>query len=236
MSQATLSNDPGATAAEPNEPKQFGYKPVPVIASVSAFFGIASVWAVLWEPAVLVTLIGIVLGGLSVWKIRKADGELGGRLWANIGLFGSLIFFFAGVTSHAYAYYTEVPEGYMRVSFPRDISARQFVIVNGVRELHPEVEKLEGKKIFLKGWMYNTQKQTGLTGFTLLKDNGKCCFGGSPKPYDMILIKMADGKTVNRIDGLVSVAGVLRCDPSAPPGSAVYTIEATYVDQARTIH
>lgn len=217
-----------------SEPPEFTYKPVPVVAAVAGFFGIASVFALLSEIAVLLTLVGMVVGGVAVWKIRGSRGELGGRLWANIGLFGSAIFFVTGVANHVYAYATEVPEGYVRVSFPRDISARQFVVTNGVRKLHPDVAPLKDQKIFIKGFMYNTQKQTGLSGFVLLKDNGQCCFGGNPKPFDMMEVRLQNGKTVDRIDGLVSVAGVLRCDPSSP--GAVYVLEATYVESARTVH
>lgn len=234
MSQATISDDPGASsaAAQTGQSQEFSYKPVPVIAPVAAFFGFASLFALVSEFAVLITLIGIVVGATAVWTIRRSHGELGGRMWAYIGLFGSLILFVTGLTKHVYAYATEVPDGYHRVSFSRDISAKQFVAANGRRQLHPDVAPLKDQKIFIKGYMYNTQKQTGLTGFTLLKDNGQCCFGGNPKPYDMIVVDMQNGKTVDKIDGLVSVAGVLRCNPQSP--GAVYRLEAVYVAPART--
>jgi len=241
MSQATVPNQVESPAPEvspvvspPVEPQSFDYRPVSMFAVISAFFGLISIAALISEIAVLLCLFGMIFGGLGLWKIRRAEGAVSGRMWAMIGLFASVIFFVAGVTRHVYAYVTEVPEGYTRVHFSRDISRKQFVINNGVRELHPDVKPLDGEKIFIKGFMYNTQKQKGLEDFVLLKDNGKCCFGGNPKPYDMMVVKMPKGTTVDKMDGLVSVAGTLKCYPQSE--NAVYVLNATYVERARTPH
>ena len=221
-------------APQPNERSEFDYKPVPAIAPVAAVIGLLSSMALYAEIVVLLAFAGIIVGGIAVWKIRKAKGTLGGKTWARIGLAASAFFFVTGIASHTYAYMTEVPEGHIRVDFTHDISRKQFKYVHGVRELHPDVEPLDGKKIFIKGFMWYTKKQTGLTDFVLLKDNGKCCFGGAPKPYDMMVVKMQNGKTVDKLDGLVSVAGTLKCYPQSP--DAVYILEATYVAHARTSH
>ncbi|GAB4136550.1 MAG: DUF4190 domain-containing protein [Planctomycetaceae bacterium] len=215
----------------------FDYKPVPVFVPVTVFLGVSSAIALLAEFGLAICLVGIVTGIMALRKIRNSNGEYGGARLAKLGLTACVFFLIAGTTTHIYAYVTEVPEGHYRVNFPKDISEKQFRIVNGQRTLHPDVARYENQKIFIKGYMYNTRKQTGLADFILLKDNGKCCFGGNPKPYDMMHVKMQNGLTVDKLDGLVAVAGVLRCYPSVKDGEgAVYVIEATQAGRARTAH
>jgi hypothetical protein len=229
-----VETSPAPSGATPLDVKDFDYKPVPAYAPVAGIIGIISATALYAEIMVLMALAGLFVGGFALCRIRNANGTLGGKTWARVGLISSAFFFVTGVATHAYAYATEVPEGHIRVNFSRDISAKQFVYVNGVRELHADVAPLDGQKVFIKGFMWNTQKQTGLEDFVFLKDNGACCFGGAPKPYDMMIVKMQNGKTVDKIDGLVSVAGTLKCYPQS--SSAVYILEATYVARARTSH
>ena len=82
--------------------------------------------------------------------------------------------------------------------------------------------------------MWLTQEDRGLEKFVFLKDNGECCFGGEPKPYDMMQVELQDDKTVDGHTGMVSVAGVLRANVAAGEGKAVYTLEAELVEPSRT--
>ena len=95
----------------------------------------------------------------------------------------------------------------------------------------PEVAALDGKPIFIKGYMYPTGRQTGITEFVLVKDTGQCCFGGQPKLTDMIVVKFDDGKMVNhREQVLVGVAGIFRANAVVQSGvlTGIYQIEATH--------
>lgn len=212
----------------------FDYKPVPILAPVALFFGITSLLSLLTVIGLVVCVVGIVIGGLALWSIKRGDGAYRGHAIAMTGLALSAFFLVAGSASHIYAYNTEVPDGHYRVNFSRDISDKQFVNTNGRQNLHPDVAPYEGQLIFIKGYMYNTRTTKGLSGFTLLKDNGKCCFGGNPKSYDMMEIRLQDGLTVDKIDGLVSVAGRLVCKPISVEGAVVYIVEATQCERART--
>lgn len=232
MSQATLlTNAESAEQPSAVPPDEFGYKPVPVIAPVACFLGLICIVALFTELALPFCIFAMVLAFLAMRKIRRSEGELGGMVWAKIGLVSAAVFFVVSTASVVYAYTHEVPEGYTRVDFTRDISARQFVNEHGKRRLHPEVAKLDGQKIFIKGYMWKTKRQVGLDDFVFLKDNGKCCFGGNPKPYDMMIVKMKKG-TTDAMGGLISVAGTLRCNPDSK--GAVYTLEAVLVEPART--
>ena len=92
----------------------------------------------------------------------------------------------------SYDYKHEVPEGYLRVHFPKEVAEKQFVFFGGRRKLHPDVAPLVGKKVYLKGFMYATQATEGLRQFILLKDNGECCFGGKPKSHDYIIVTLPE--------------------------------------------
>lgn len=247
MSQAVLSGE--TERAEPVVqpvardviPDAFDYKPVPMIAPVACFFGLASGLGLLSEFALPLCVFAFVLSLFAFRKIRRSEGEYGGKKWAGIGLAASAIFFVAGTARVTHAYATEVPAGYARVHFVKDISDKKFVEKAGVFGLHPDVKKLEGKKIYIKGFMYKTKQPKGLSEFVFLKDNGKCCFGGQPQSFHKMIVKMQNGKLVDSITGLVAVAGVLRCHPDnihrAADGNIYgdcYVLEAYLVEPART--
>ena len=56
------------------------------------------------------------------------------------------------------------------------------------------LNELDGKRIRIRGFMYPTFEATGLTEFTMARDNGICCFVRQPKIYDIIGIALADGE------------------------------------------
>jgi hypothetical protein len=75
---------------------------------------------------------------------------------------------------------------------------------------------LSGQRIRIRGFMYPTFEATGLTVFTMARDNGICCFVRQPKIYDIIGITLADGETTDYIEGKpFDVEGVFRIDPEA---------------------
>lgn len=218
-------------------PKEFNYRPVPVLAPVSLFLGICSFLSVLTLLGVGIAMFGTVLGAVCLWRIRQSAGELSGKSLALIGFLLSLLFLVSGSSLHAYTIATEVPEGFRRVNFYHDVSKKGFVYATGVSDFHPDVKALDDEKIFIKGYMYPTRQTQNLTSFLLVKDNEKCCFGGQPSLTDMILVEMQDGKTVDFSPGLVSVAGIFHTQRAAEgPAdlSPVYAINGIFCEPART--
>ncbi|MCH2202363.1 MAG: DUF3299 domain-containing protein [Fuerstiella sp.] len=213
----------------------FSYTPISPWGSVATVLGICGLTAFLGLFGIFIAGAAVIVSIAAILRIRGAHGMVRGMLMAALGLVLSLASVSGGIASQIYHYNHEVPEGYKRVNFPEEISARQFrYFENGQRRLHPEVAKLVGQKVFLKGFIWLTQSQKDLEEFVFLKDNGECCFGGEPKPYDMMHVKMQDGKTVDGHNGLVSVAGILRANVAAASGEAVYTVEAQMVEPSRT--
>jgi hypothetical protein len=148
-----------------------------------------------------------------------------------MGVVLSATMLLAGSSYHAYAYVTELPEGYERVSFPEMSTHAPTFTDDGHIQIAPEVARLDGKPIYIKGYMYPTRQRTDISEFVLVKDTGQCCFGGQPKLCDMIIVKFADGMTVNyREQQLVGVGGIFRPNTVARAEglTAVYVLEGTH--------
>ena len=78
------------------------------------------------------------------------------------------------------------------------------------------LKSLDGKPIRIRGFMFPTFEMTGLTSFTMARDNGICCFVRQPKIYDIIGVKLGDGITTNSIEGRpFDVEGIFRIEPEA---------------------
>jgi len=232
MSQIiTESAEPVESRETPYDPAdEFAYRPVPPLAPISLFLGICALSGFIGVPCLAVGFVGIVLGVIALWQIRRSDGFLGGKGIACLGAGLSTVMFLGGSAYHAYDYVTELPEGYQRVSF-LDLAKHEPKFVEGRPEVGPEVAELDGKPIFIKGYMYPTGRQTGISEFVLVKDTGQCCFGGQPKLTDMIVVKFEEGMTVNhREQQLVGVAGIFRASSMVHSGvlTAIYQIEGTH--------
>ena len=181
-----------------------------------------------------IAFVGVILGIAAIVRIRGTAGTVKGTGFAICGLVLSVLCLSLGSVKLAHAYENECPEGFQRVNFPRDISEHQFVYYGNRRRLSPMVAPLIGQKLFLKGFMWQTQQSDGLTEFVFLKDNGDCCFGGSPQPFDMMVVKMVEGTTRSYEGRMVSVAGILNANVNAEEGEPVYTVDATLVEEAQT--
>ena len=96
------------------------------------------------------------------------------------------------------------------------------------------LQNLDGKHIRIRGFMYPTFKATGLTKFTLARDNGICCFVRQPKVYDVIAIRLAKGETTNYIDNKpFDVEGTFRIVPEADDTEL---FQLYRIDEARVLN
>lgn len=131
--------------------------------------------------------------GFSGWRtVRRYPNEYTGLRLAKTGLIGGLVLCLAGTAAAAITYTTEVPEGYSRVGFwelQPDPDEPELPI-------SPKALEISGKPIFIKGYMHPGVSSMGkVDHFILVPDMGTCCFGGQPKPTDMIEIYIPDGKS-----------------------------------------
>lgn len=212
----------------------FDYTPVSPWGPVALALGVAGLTAFLSVFGIGLSVIGVLVGIAAVVRIRGEQGAVKGQGFAVMGLVLSVCCCGLGTAKMVHLYNTEVPEGYRRVNFPVEISDKEFVYYGGARRLHPDVAPLIGTQVYLKGFMWETKSLTGLTEFVFLKDNGECCFGGSPQPYDMMVVYLDPDNPTDAYTGMVAVAGTLRANVSAGEGEPVYTVEAKIVKEAPT--
>ena len=166
------------------------YVPVSPWAPISLCMGLLGLTGFIGYFGLYVAFFGIFVGIGAINQIRSSGGFVKGTWMATVGLVLSICSFGLGSAKMSYDYKHEVPEGYQRVNFPKDVAEKQFVFLGGHRKLHPDVAGLIGKKVYLKGFMWATQETECLRQFILLKDNGECCFGGKPKSHDYIIVTL----------------------------------------------
>jgi hypothetical protein len=203
------------------------YRPMPVLAPITVGLGVLSVAGLIAPLALIYCVVATLLSLYCFLRIRRSRGELSGGFLSFLGLLLSAGFLVSGSALHAYTYVTELPEGYERLDFGW-LAKQSPIIEDGVTKIAPAAKELDGKKVFIKGYMYPEKQTRGLTKFVLCKDTGECCFGGKPKITDLIAVEFKPGVTANhREKQLVGVAGVLRTKPRIQGGQvfAIYTLE-----------
>ncbi len=235
-SAVEVSKPAGSGWADNAGSDDFSYVPVSPWGPIAMVFGIASLTGLMNSVFGLVlALFGVIIGLAAFIRIRGSAGAFRGKGFAVSGMTMAFLCLVLGSFKLSHAYQTECPEGYMRVNFPKEISAKEFVYYSGgVRRLHGDVIPFIEQKVFLKGFMWQTQAADGLKEFVFLKDNGECCFGGEPKPFDMMMVTMAGDQTTQAFTGMVAVAGILRANVNAGEGEPVYTVDADIVERAQT--
>lgn len=112
----------------------------------------------------------------------------------------------------------EGKQGAIRVSFD-DIDLLKVLNMEPVPEdatkMFPDwLSGLDGKRVRIRGFMFPTMSQKGITYFQFVRDNEICCFGRTPKIYDRISTVLKKGEATDYIQGRpFDVIGTLRIDP-----------------------
>jgi hypothetical protein len=190
------------------------------------------------EACIMVSALNTAPLGICLWslgRIRREPDLYAGRPLAVIGLVVSAACLIGGVSFGGYVYATEVPEGYTRISFgrmkPDEIQER-----GGVK-VPPEIAALDGKKVFIKGYIRpdSITVSRGIDRFLLVRDNNQCCFGdiSTIKYYDQIDVDMVGSHRVDYDQGIFRMGGVLHIDPdnlAKGPGRPVFSLQADYAN------
>ncbi|MEM1070294.1 MAG: DUF3299 domain-containing protein [Planctomycetota bacterium] len=86
------------------------------------------------------------------------------------------------------------------------------------------VEKLDGKKIKLRGYILPSTlfKEHDIDQFVLVRDNQECCFGPGAALFDCVIIEMVPGRTTDFVTRPVTVEGKFKIDTTSYkyPGGA----------------
>ncbi len=236
MSTATIDID---SVSEQEDDLQ--YKALHTGALIALVLGVLSVCVVIaastsFEYCLVVTpipLIGMFFALRALAKIRQYPDQYTGLALARIGLILSAVFLVGGVAYGGYVYATEVPDGYTRISFnemkPDEIQERGGVAVP------PEIAALNGKKIFIKGYIRpgSATSRTNIDRFLLVRDNNQCCFGdlSKVKYYDQMVVQITNGDRVDDNLSVLRMGGILEIHPenlSLGSQSPVFSLKADY--------
>ncbi len=170
------------------DPEVQPYRSISRSAILSVVLAVLSLLALISPALLILPIVGFVLGLTALSAIRRFPMEYTGRGLALTGSVACGLIAAVGGSMHTYEYYTEVPEGYQRISFA-DLQPDP-----GRPEPIPDqAVELSGDKIFIKGYMHPGVASSGkVKHFILVPDMGTCCFGGQPKATDMIEVVITD--------------------------------------------
>ncbi|MCM2373040.1 DUF4190 domain-containing protein [Aporhodopirellula aestuarii] len=158
-----------------------------IVFFVVALAGIVPTFA----PMLILAVPGIFFAAFGLRSIKQYPEEFSGRGLAMFGLIACSVLFIGGVGQHTYIYLTEVPEGYERVPFYKLQADTQ-----GADQPTETALAIDGKPVFLKGYIHPSSGSGMLRQFILVPDLGTCCFGGQPRSSDMIEVNLPPGNTV----------------------------------------
>lgn len=156
----------------------------------------------------IIPSIGLVSGVRGVVQIRRHPDEFTGIRMAWFGIVLSIVWAIAGWSYMSWVYATEVPENHTRVQY-NEISSPDKNVV----EIPERALELNGQQVFIKGYAYPVDQKTGIRQFLLCRDNGDCCFGGTPKLTDMIFVRLKDPTSIDFSPRIHKMAGRFRVEP-----------------------
>jgi len=170
--------------------------------------------------------------GMSLWaryRISRRPEILTGSGIATAGIIITLVTWSVGTVGLLYLLSKEVPHGYTRLTFemllPGDLKSGKFV--------PPDIEKLEGEKVFLKGYIYPGRQTINLKNFLLVPTIGHCKFCTSQiAPHEIVQVELVGDLKTEYTSYPTRVGGRLRIDKDVAEGKAhglPYRIEADYI-------
>jgi hypothetical protein len=126
--------------------------------------------------------------GVAGWSaVRRFPEEFTGGRLAVAAVMAGFLQLVGGTAMAVHTYVNEVPEGYTRTGFWELQPDPDFPEL----PISQKAIDLAGKPIFIKGYMHPGVASMGkVNHFILVPDMGTCCFGGDPKPTDMIEVKV----------------------------------------------
>jgi hypothetical protein len=92
----------------------------------------------------------------------------------------------------------------------------------------PTIERLDGARIRVRGYILPPFQQTGLTRFVLVRDNMACCFGPGAMIFDSMIVELKPGLTIDYVISPVAVEGTFNIrvveGPSGKPISIYHVL------------
>jgi hypothetical protein len=181
----------------------------------------------------------------AVWTVYTRRDEFTGQRLAATGLGLSAFMLIAGTALQWYFNLVEVPEHYKgkEVAF-RELQPEENIDLNELTRLRnanlelplpDRAEELDGKEVFITGYVYPGSQSTALKKFVLVPDMKTCCFGGQPKLTDMIEVTLKDPLRIDFSYRRRGIGGVLKVHKSMQSRQeltgVVYELQADYLSE-----
>lgn len=209
---------------------EFPYRELSKLAIGAAFLvPLAMIgWVPLFEPLLSLSVVGIACGLMAISAIRQFPREYAGLALAQAAVALNALVLVAGCSIHTYIYFTEVPDGYERVAF------YELERTKGVDAPTDKAIEIDGKEVFLKGYIHPASGNGDLKRFILVPDLGTCCFGGQPRSSSMIEVLLSGNKTVRYGRTKLKLAGKFEINKSLRTVSEIdnlvfYRLRADYL-------
>lgn len=213
MSQAISESQVEVYDSAEEDSDEFSYKSLSRAAMLCLIFGLFGLLAWISPLLLFLPAVACVFGMIALANIKRYPSELVGKPIAWVGLTLSVAILIASPIRHVYIYYTEVPEGYERVSFG-SLKSRM-----GDPDFPtPEAIALNGKKVFLKGYIHPTSISSNSSKtFVLVPDWGTCCFGTQPPLTHMIQVRLVNDGFAYKSVRQHAIAGTFEVHPYVKP-------------------
>lgn len=198
--------------ASPDEaPEQ--YRALSSAAVVALVFGAMSLLAFFDYWLVVVPIVGLVWAFIALRQVKSRAGELTGKSLALVGLALSAVSLLVGPGWVYWSDMSQVPPGYAWISYeqlqPNPKTIGEVVPKSAI--------DLNGKNVYIKGFVYAGSETSGIKNFVLVRDAGTCCFGGNPKVTDRIVVSLNSASLIYT-KNIARVSGKFRVDTAQAPG------------------
>lgn len=180
--------------SSPADAAEFPYRAISRAAIASVVFTVMALPGLVptFEPMLILAVIAIAAALVGMRAVSRFPDEYSGRAIALFSLVVATAILIGGVSMHTYIYMTEVPDGYERIPF-FELQQPSDATVDAPTQLAYDID---GKPVFIKGYIHPSSGGGVLRQFILVPDLGTCCFGGQPKSTDMIEVTLMGGNTV----------------------------------------
>lgn len=207
---------------------QSRYQSVSLFAVLSVVLGLLSILTAFGWLFAFIPVVGILLSLWAQHRILRSPETTTGMRVAQVGLWLSVAMWLVGTIGWLYVQAREVPHGYKPLTFKMMQAEGK-----GATMVPPEIEQYDGKRVYLKGYMYPGRQTIRLKQFLLVPTKGHCKFCMSAIPPEQIIeVELAGDLTTDYVSYATGVGGRLRIDKEVAKGKRrglPYRIEADYL-------
>lgn len=200
-----------------------GYRAISALAVVAFILSLFTPLMLLSNWFVFFPLIGAICGLFGLYNVLSCPFDYAGKSFALAGIIFSLVLGVAAAGWGTWNYYFHVPYGYTAIDFMELRPDPE------TKKLPPHILEIakEGRKIYIRGFMYPGRQMAGIQDFMLVRTVEHCKFcSPEQNPFDMISVHCTGELRVPYRTRSVHIGGVLYVAEDFRYGELPYHIEA----------